>query len=136
MASAALRTRIWAVLREDPTLQAIGYGPDTIYPNYSPDSPPSHKFIVLRWGPTTPGVGGCNSTDLGIWAYCRDADYGPIEAALMRCRSILAPLVGTRLSGGGAILGLDWAGTGADLFDDAYQAYVRPENWTATASGN
>lgn len=136
MTSVGVRQAVYGALAGDTQLVAAGYGPDSIYPNFAPDSPAERRFIVLRWGPITPGVGGAHSGDLGVWAYNRDEDYAPIEAALQRVRALLAPFPGTRIPSGGAFLGVDWGGTGADLYDDAYQAWTRPENYTITASGN
>jgi hypothetical protein len=136
MTSVGVRQAVYGVLAGDTVLAGLGYGPAGIYPNFSPDTPAERLFIVLRWGPITPGVGGAHSGDLGVWAYNRDEDYGPIEAALQRVRVLLEPFPGTRIPSGGAFLGVDWGGTGADLFDDAYQAWTRPENYTITESGN
>lgn len=143
MTGVAVRETIFEVLAADPILNGLGYTEETIYPAYSPDSPQSRRFLIIRWGATTPGIGRANTCDMSLWVYDRDASYDAIERALMRIRpaekggaGILDTLVGARLAAGGAVLGIDWSGASLDLFDDAYIAYTRNETYRLTASGN
>lgn len=131
-----LRQLVYDRVRDLPGLLGLGYERDAVYPNQAPDSPDHQRFIVLRWGPGTPGIAPAHTVDLALWVYNRDPDYGPIGDALAMVRPVLLDLPGTRLPGGRGVLGCIWGGSGADLHDDAYNAYVRSESYALTASGN
>jgi hypothetical protein len=131
-----LRELVWETVRNAAGLAALGYVPEAVLPNYSPDSPAFDRFIVLRWGPGTPGIAPAHTVDLQLWVYDRQPDYGAISDALRLLRPLLLDLPGTRLPEGRGILGCDWGPSSADLYDDAYNAYVRSESYALTASGN
>lgn len=132
----ALRQHVYALVAASPELAALGYGPEGVYPNYSPDSPPQTRFLVLRWGQTARGIGGANQISLNVWLYNREPDFGPITDAIMVLREMLPDMIGNVLPGGkGSVLGVDWQGDTDDAYDDAYRAWVRQSQHTLTASG-
>jgi len=144
MASVAVRRAVYDLLVADAALIALGFTSNTIYPNWGPDSPMAQRFMVLRWGATTRGVGRANSAEFTPWVYDRDQDFAAIAGALDRMRpaelggdGLLDTLVGARLGvGPDGILGIDWQGASTDLYDDGYRANVRNETYNITASGN
>lgn len=137
MASVALRDRVYAVLSTSPELEATGLVPGSVYPAFSPDSPQERVWMVLRWGPASPGIGDAASIDLALWVYDREERYDRIERSLRAARPLMEALVAVRLSppGSGAVLGIGWQGAGPDLFDDVYPAWTRYESYRVTASG-
>ena len=136
MASPTLRQAVFARYLASPVLAGLGLTEDTIYPNFSPDSPSSDKFLVIRWGITTKGVGAANTVSITCWIYNREPDYGPISDALLEIRAILPSMIGFRMSATEAILGVGYAGDSDDLYDDAYRAWTRYTSHTITASGS
>lgn len=137
MASVALRDLVYRSLSTSAALGLTGLTPGGIYPAMTPDSPAERIFMVLRWGPTSPGIGAANSGDLSVWAYDREERYDRVEEVLKATRPILLGLEAAVLpAGAGAVLGVRWEGAGPDLYDDAYVAWTRYESYRVTASGN
>lgn len=138
MASVALRELVYRSLSNVAALEIAGLVPGAVYPAFSPDSPAERVWLVLRWGTTVPGVGPANSGDLALWAYDREERYDRIEEVLKACRPIMDSLVAAVLApaGSGAILGVNWQGSGPDGYDDTYPAWTRFESYLVTASGN
>lgn len=136
MASKTLRQAIFARFLASPALAALGLTNETIYPNFSPDGPTSERFLVMRWGVTTKGIGRVNHVSLGCWAYNRQPDYAPIADALAEIRAILLTFPGVVMSPTEAVLGVSYDGDSDDLYDDGYRAYTRWTSHTITASGS
>lgn len=132
-----VRTAVYDTLRNAPSLVALGLATANLYPNYTGqlNAPTLERWAVLRWGGTTPGVGPANLVDLGLWAYCRQPDYGWISDVLKAARPVLEAMIGGQ-AGSGWFIGVQWVGASADLFDDGYTAYTRNETYRITASGS
>lgn len=134
----SLRTYVFDILAADPILNDLGYTETTIYPNQGPDSPSGNRFMVLRWGTTTVGVGPSNVEDFNPWAYNRENDYGPVKAALARIAVLADGWAGAQHTPGefpGWISGTQWLGESVDLYDDNYQAVTRNSTIRVAASG-
>lgn len=138
MASNRLRQAIFGLFVSSPALEALGLNAENISPNFSPDGPAGDRFLVMRWGTTTRGVGSVNQVRLGCWAYNRQPDYFPVVKILEEVRRLLPTLVGVVMSPSPmeAVLGVDYEGDSDDLYDDGYRAYTRWTSHTITASGS
>jgi len=136
MASSILRQAVFACFLNSPVLAELGLTEATISPNFSPDGPIGDRFLVIRWGATSKGIGAVNRIGIGCWAYNRQPDYEPISKALLEIRKLLPPLAGIRMSPSEAILGVGYEGDSDDLYDDGYRAYTRWTSHTITASGS
>jgi hypothetical protein len=136
MASPALRQAVFSLYLASPALAGLGFNEGNIYPNFTPDGPAGDRFMVLRWGTTTVGVGRANRIRLSCWVYNRQPDYRPIANALLEIRERLLTLIAVRLSPTEAILGVTYEGDSDDLYDDGYRAYTRWTSHTITASGS
>lgn len=136
MASPVLRQFVFSHYVNSPVLAALGLNEETISPNFSPDGPNGDRFLVLRWGTTTRGIGPVNRVRLSCWVYNRQPDYAPIASALLEIRRILPALAGNVMSPAEAILSVDYEGDSDDLYDDGYRAYTRWTSHTITASGS
>jgi hypothetical protein len=134
-----VRDLVFEALCTDSELAGLGYTRANIYPGWSRDSTPEaiegELFMVLRWGTKEPGVGAVVPRLLDIWAYNKEPFFETPEKALIRCRSILAPLPG-RFADPGWVLGVEWQGAGPDGLDEGYRAYYVSENYRITASGS
>lgn len=134
-----IRDLVYEKLCNDTELNALGFSATNIYPAWSRDSTPAsvegEMFMVLRWGTKEPGVGTVVPRLLDIWAYNRDPFFEVLENALIRCRSVLAPLPG-QFANPGWVLGVEWQGAGPDGLDEGYQAHYISENYRITASGS
>lgn len=123
-------------------MNGAGYDADSLYAQFSRDAPPEtvegRTFGVLKWGTTERGVGRVASTTLELWLYNKAPDYAPIGDGLLRARVLLDELVGTNVDAAenAWVLGVRWEGAGPDGYDDMYQAVLRSESYTITASGN
>ena len=136
MASRTLRQAIFGLLVASPTLAGLGLNGNTISSNFSPDAPAGDRFLILRWGTTTRGIGPVNRVRLQAWMYNRQPDFGPISDALLEIRLRLPTLAGARMSSTEAILAIDYEGDSDDLYDDGYRAHTRWCSHTITASGS
>ena len=129
-------------LAADSEMNGFGYDADSLYPQFSRDAPPEQvegrRFGILKWGTAERGVGRVNPVTLELWFYNKDRDYDPIGGALLRARSILAGLEAVQVDAAedAWVLGVRWEGAGPDGYDDMYQAVLRSESYTITASGN
>lgn len=136
MASTVLRQAIYALIKDDVQMIALGFNEDNVYPNFSPDAPAGERFLVLRWGTVARGIGGVNRIRFQAWAYNRVPDYAPISDALFRLRALLPTMIATVMAPGQAVVSVDYEGDSDDLFDDAYRAYTKWCEHTITASGS
>jgi hypothetical protein len=131
-----VRAFTYDLLRDDPTLNALGYNTSTIFAT-APDTPASQRYMVLRWGEVRPQFGRDTTARrrlLTVWAYDREPDYGAIIDALDRVCNLLLPLAGVGHGGNGFIMDVEDNGSSADLYDPAYEAYTRNWAYTITAS--
>lgn len=139
MARVSLRNAAYQLISADPEMISYGYDVDHVYAGGSPDSPEGPRFLIIKWGTTTRGVGRANTCDMTVWTYDKSPDYTYISLALNRLQVIVPTLIGvlswTDGSPADSCLGADWGGEGEDLFDDAYRAWHREGVWRMTASG-
>lgn len=137
-----LRDIALARLAADSTMNGLGYDISSLYPAFSRDAPPiaieGQRFGVLRWGTTERGVGRVQTVTLEIWLYNRERDFAPISDGLRRARDVLATLEAVNVDAvdDAWVLGVRWEAAGPDGWDDLYQAVLRSESYTITASGN
>lgn len=137
----ALRDFVFDLVKADPQLNALGLTVDNLYPVYGRQDATytieGDRFMVLRWGPASVGIGPSNPVELAPWAYDISPEYSWIDAVLLRTRRLLEPL------NDGAVLnpertaflsGVSWQGSGPDLFDDLYNRYTRSESYRLVAS--
>lgn len=136
MASEVLRQAVYALLKAAPGLEAAGYPEESVSPNFTVDGPEGDRFLVLRWGTTTRGIGAVNQVRLQVWVYNRQPDYLPIVQALKVVKAALPTLAGVRMAAGESVLAVEYGGDSDDLFDDGYQCYTRWCSHTITASGS
>lgn len=136
MASSILRNSVYAALLATPGLAALGYTEATISPNFTPDAPQGDRFMVLRWGVTTPGIAQVNQVRLAVWGYNRQPDYGPVSDALKLVRGTLGAFGGIVMAPGESVLAVRFEGDSDDLYDDGYRAYTRWCSHLITASGS
>lgn len=136
MASRVLRQAVFGLYVATPALAELGLNAETIFANFTPDAPEGDRFLVLRWGTTTKGIGNVNRIRLSCWAYNRTPDYGPIADALLICRTRLATLAGVVMAPGESVLSVDYEGDSDDLYDDGYRAHTRWTSHTIIASGS
>lgn len=135
----SLRTLVYDTLKVDAQLIALGIDEDSLYPNFSADSPAAdqQRWVVLRWGvvepPFAPQVPVRPQT-LTLWAYDRERDFAAIAAILRRCRTLLTDLSAV-WTGDGHLLEIQQTGSSEDLWDDGYQAVTRNEAYRMVASG-
>lgn len=136
MASHALRQAVFGLLTSSPVLQSLGYNGNTIMPNFTPDGPDAQRFMVLRWGNTTRGIGQVGRVLLSIYAYNREPDFAPITDALKEVKVLLPTLTGQKPAIDVAVLDVFYEGDTLDIFDDGYRAHARSTEHTITASGS
>lgn len=136
MASPVLRQAVYSLSLSSSVLSGLRLTEPVIFPNFAPDAVEASRFLVFRWGVTAPGIGNVNRVDLGCWVYNREADYGPIAAALLEMRRLIPTLEGVRMSPTEAVLGIGYNGDSDDLYDDGYRAWTRYTSHTITASGS
>ena len=136
MASKVLRNAVYALLKASTDLEAAGYPPESVSPNFTPDGPEGDRFLVLRWGITNRGISVVNQVRLSVWVYNRQPDFGPIADALKAVKATLPTLAGVVMAPGESVLAVDYTGDSDDLYDDGYQAHTRWCSHTITASGS
>lgn len=136
MASRVLRQAVFALVTATPGLAELGYGPEDVSPNFTPDGPIGDHFLVLRWGTVTLGIAPVNHIRLSVWAYNRQPDYVPIVDALKLIKPRLESLEGVVMAPGESVLAVRFEGDSDDLYDDGYRAYTRWCSHTITASGS
>lgn len=136
MASEVLRRYVHDLYLASPKLAELGLGADTILPTFSPDGPVGNRFLVMRWGTTTPGIGNVNQVRLSCWVYNREPDFAPIVAALKEVKRLLAGMEAVVMAPGESVLAVRFEGDSDDLFDDGYRAHTRWTSHTITASGS
>lgn len=137
----ALRNFVFDLLRADPQLNALGLTEGNLYPVYARQDAnftiEGERFMVLRWGPTAPGIGPSRPVDLAAWAYDISPEYSWIDDVLLRTTRLMEELTA------GAVLtpertafisGATYQGSGPDLFDDLYNRYTRSESYRLVAS--
>jgi hypothetical protein len=111
----------------------LGLDPDNIYAG-DVDEPRGRKFLVLRYGPMTRGIGPSNRLELIVWAYDRDKDHDAVEALLTRVRTVLESIEAQKTTEGW-ITTVTWTGNSGDLYDDAYRAVGINSGYQVIASG-
>lgn len=133
------RSYIYQLLKTDAhstapgSLGLIGLDPDNIYAA-GVDEPRGRRFLIMRYGERTPGVGLSNRTELVVWAYDRDKDHDYVEAMLVRVRTLLEGIEAQQTAEGW-ITSIQWTGNSPDLFDDAYRAVGINSGYQVIASG-
>lgn len=129
-----LRDAVFNAVKNDAVLLGYGIDEGSTYPQWTVDTPATQRWVVLRWGVTTVGIGGARPIDLGVWVYDKNPSYDTILAILRRIRQImeLMPLVRTDE---GSIIEAVWTGSSDDLHDPNYNAYVRNESYRIVATG-
>lgn len=136
-----LRNFVYGALLGDPEMEQLGITSESLYVNWSPDSPAavSPRWAVVRWGVEERSVGRettARPLQLEVWAYDRERDYTGIDAILRRCLTIFIGLEGMRYAADGAVIAFEHASTSADLFDEAYDAATKGSTFRLIASGH
>lgn len=134
------RISLYQVLVQDAnsvasgSLGDLGIKEDFIYAG-EVDTPEGDAFLILRFGPVSPGVYPVTTGPAFVWAYRRDsADYLDIDAVLKRVRELFTSLEAHETPEGW-ILEIHWTGDSDDFADDVYHAIARSASFTVVASG-
>lgn len=99
------------------------------------DSPEGDAFLILRFGPVSPGIGPVNIGPAFVWAYRRDsADYLELDVVLKRIRDLFTAIE-AQATAEGWITEIVWLGDSDDFSDDVYHAVARNASFTIVASG-
>jgi len=131
-----MRQAFFAHVVETPGLEDLGFARESISPGFTPDGPSGDRFMIMRWGLTTPGIGAVNQVRLSIWVYNRQPDYQPIADALLLLRPRLALMEAVVMAPGESVLAVRFEGDSEDLYDDGYRAHTRWCSHLITASGS
>lgn len=144
-----VRELVYGLVSTDPELMTFGVGPETVFANGAPDSPPPAPgkiWAVLNWGAENSGLGGVNvgrgrvtQRDVSLWVYSRDDDFGDINSAIKRWCALMDALEAKRTGTGaydGWIATVQWQGDSSDGWDDVYAANYRSSTYTIIASGD
>lgn len=128
-----IRELVFAALIGDAQLNALGITTDTLWENNAPDSAPADVFGVLRWGVGNAPLPGADkrvtATEVALWAYDRNQDYGKVLQINKRWCIIMESLVG-QSTGDGYVLGISDPTDGPDAWDDIYERVTRPSSYT------
>jgi hypothetical protein len=136
-----LREVVFNLIKTDPAIIALGYGPGSLFGNSSPDSPTTPRFATIVWGEEIRALGSRRAGDrlakersVALWAYDRDRDYGAINKAIERW-CVLMDTLPTMNTGAGSVIGADWVGNSPETYDDGYQRIVRYSTYTINGTG-
>lgn len=131
-----VRDYVWRRLTTAPEMTDLGYGPETVLPPHGLDTPSTQpRFVVLRWGTKSAGVGVSRPVSLGIWAYSRSYNGGELAMTLKAVESVLTSIRAVPLEDGGAITLVDWIDELDDFADDQWKALGRNANYRVVTSG-
>ncbi len=129
-----MRAMIRQLLISDPTLQSLNVVPEAVFMGDA-DTPQERPFIQLRWGGTTPGIGGVDRRALITWVHDRPGDYTRIDAILRRVRQLYDQVAGAEHESGWTSQ-IDWVNDSDDLSDDGHGTITRNTTHTLIGSGN
>lgn len=118
--------REWAYqkISTDPDFQAI-FVPEAILGAGSlTERPNARPYMVLKFGNTTPNIGGSTFTELFVWVHDEPGDYGRIDSAL---RLVRAKLSGQVSDPSG--ISCNWQGDSVDLADDTFGTITRNSSY-------
>ena len=133
------RVYIYNLLRDDAlssapeSLGQLGFEADWVYAGDT-DGPEGDRFLILRYGTATRGMGAVNRTNFVVWAYERNKDHDFVARVLKRVRDLLEGVEAARTEVGW-ITRIEWAGDGEDFYDDAYRAPGRNSGYQLIDSG-
>lgn len=126
---------MWAALTSDPTFSGLIPASKVVSTTGLDVVPVVPPFAVIRWGTVTRTATPAVRRELTLWVYDRPGSYlANIEPALKAARAVMDSLPG-RAHGDGHIIGVDWLGDSADLYDDIYQCAMRNGTWEVVGTG-
>lgn len=126
-----MRKLVWGMITSDEALADIvgvplaEFNETYVMADQAVDSPKARPFMILRWGPTTPGMGAVAVRTLTVWIHDAPADYTRIDRIALRLRTLLEGATAMQDTDGGWLTQAEWAGTSDDLADDAYGTITR-----------
>lgn len=130
------RSWVRSIITADATLLGLGVVAAGVLAG-DVDTPRDRPFINIRWGVTTPGVGGVDRRSVVVWVHDKPGDYTRIDTILKRIKFLLAaqPTAGTADMGGGYAVGLQWLTDSDDLVDDGHGTITRTTTHLLVGSG-
>jgi len=128
-----MRTLIFQAIIADATLNSLGItGADSFAVDV--DTPQTRPFLQLRWGVNAIGLDVSTRRSLVIWVHDQPADYTKIDQIILRLRTLIPSLIGTRDTEG-FLQGVVWEGDSEDLTDDGHRTIARNTSFTLVGSG-
>ena len=136
----SVREYIFTLITEDKELNDLGINFDSTFTQHSVDTPQIRPLCILRWGEAPqPLVSNfpVNQRVLTVWVHAdaAEADYGRIDQALRRLRTLLTNVAGVNVGDAGEWLSaIAWEGDSSDLRDDDAGTIVRNAQFRLTGS--
>lgn len=124
---------VYAAIADSTELHDLGFLAVEVYRTTGMENTQSDKYIVLRWGDTTPGVGESGPEDLTVWAYDKIGSYADIDKVLYLIKSTLTAMVQVDGSDGRTTTQVAWEGFSSDLYDDALKRITRNALFTVNS---
>lgn len=119
------------VAEVEAALLPAGVPPEAVVQAESFDDLPIRPFVVVRWGPTAPGMGKVERPTVDFWVHDVKGDYSRIDRLLGLIQDRLEALAPMRANPG-YIQDVHWDGNSGDLADDGYDTIVRYSSYTLT----
>jgi hypothetical protein len=135
-----VREYIFELITQDPELNDLGINFDSTFTQHTVDTPQIRPLCILRWGPTPEPVISSfpvNQRVLTVWVHDSIAhgDYGRIDQALKRLRTLLTSVQGVNVGETGNWLSaINWEGDSDDLRDDDMGTISRNAQFRLTGS--
>jgi hypothetical protein len=129
------RTALAQLLKQAPTLHALGLAEDAVFQADTAESPSMKPFIVIRWGDREQSMGASWVDPLDIWGYDELGDYTRITAIVNEVARYLVEECQHVVTSSGRISQFVDRGLGGDLADDGFDAVVKPYRLAAVGNG-
>lgn len=136
----SVREFIFSLITEDSILNDLGITADSTFTSHTVDTPQMRPLCILRWQATNAGPVRkfpLKQRILQVWVHdsISAGDYGLIDNALSRLRTLLESVEGVNVGETGAWLSqIDWEGESDDLRDDDAGTINRNAQFRLTGS--
>lgn len=136
----SVRAYIFQLITQDVELNGLGINADSTFTQHSVDTPQIRPLCILRWGETSEPIVSdfpVHQRVLTVWVHedRNVGDYGRIDQALNRLRTLLTSVHGVDIGGGeGWLSAINWEGNSSDLRDDDAGTITRNAQFRLTGS--
>lgn len=127
------RAAVYELITELEPLHLLGYPATEVYRTTGMENTQANKYIVLRWGEQTPGVGSSDPELLTVWVYDKMGSYADIDLAVGVIKKALQDVVQMAGSDGHTLTQAKWLSTSSDLYDDMLKRITRNAVFTVNS---